>query len=124
MSITLGDNDRAIEYHQAHLAIAQAMGDRRGEGQALGNLGNVYDSLGEYRRAIQHHESNLLIARETGDRSGEGNAHWNVSLALEKIGKRSEAIVHAEEALTIYEQIESSYTEVVRMMLTEWRGQG
>jgi tetratricopeptide (TPR) repeat protein len=120
----LGDNDRAIEYHQAHLAIAQAMGDRRGEGQALGNLGNVYDSLGEYRRAIQHHESNLLIARETGDRSGEGNAHWNVSLALEKIGKRSEAIVHAEEALTIYEQIESSYTEVVRMMLTEWRGQG
>ena len=38
----LGEYRRAIEYHEQHLTIAREIGDRLGEGHALGNLGLAY----------------------------------------------------------------------------------
>ena len=35
----LGDARKAIEYHEQALAIDREVGDRRGEGADLGNLG-------------------------------------------------------------------------------------
>ena len=75
---SLGDYRRAIDHHEQSLAIAREIGDRQGEGVALGNLGICYYSLGDYPRAIDHHEQALAIAREIGDRQGEGSpsATW------------------------------------------------
>jgi tetratricopeptide (TPR) repeat protein len=109
-------------YEEA-LAIAREIGDRRGEGNALGNLGNAYADLGETGRAIQFFEQRLTIAREIGDRRGEGAALWNMSLALDQLGERTQAIHHAEQALTIYEQIEDPYAAKVREQLAAWREQ-
>ena len=103
------------------MAIAREIGDRRGEGQDLGNLGIAYGNLGEYRRAIEYYEQQLAIAREIGDRRGEGNALWNMSLALDKLGERAKAIENAEAALKIYDQIESPNAERVRKQLEGWR---
>ena len=47
---------------------AREIGDRRGKGNVLGNLGIAYYLLGEIRRAIQFLEEALLIDREIGDR--------------------------------------------------------
>ena len=66
----MGEHRRAIEYHEQALAIARNIGDRRGEGTALGNLGDAYHSLDENRRAIECQEEQLKIAREIGDRVG------------------------------------------------------
>ncbi|NJK82252.1 MAG: tetratricopeptide repeat-containing protein [Chloroflexaceae bacterium] len=38
------------------LDISRAIGDRRGEGNALGNLGSAYANLDDYPRAIKYHE--------------------------------------------------------------------
>jgi tetratricopeptide (TPR) repeat protein len=116
----LGEYRRAIEYHEQHLAMAREIGDREGEGHALGNLGNAYHRLGEYRRAIEYYEQQLAIAREIGDRFGEGNALWNMSLALDKLGQRAEAIARAQEALQILDRIESPTADQVRTQLEEW----
>jgi len=35
----LGDVRKAIEFHEQYLSIAREIGDRLGEGNALGNLG-------------------------------------------------------------------------------------
>ena len=99
------------------------IGDRRGEGNTLGNLGLAYADLGEIRRSIQFYEQRLAIAREIGDRRGEGNALWNMSLALDHLGERAQAIQHAEQALTIREQIEDPNAAKVRARLAEWREQ-
>ena len=69
---TLGDARKAIEYYEQALAIAREIGDRRGEGTALGNLGLAYAALGDARKAIEYYEQALAIAREIGDRRGEG----------------------------------------------------
>ena len=55
------------------MAIDREIGDRIGEGAALGNLGVCYDSLGDYPRAIEYHQQRLAIYREIADRQGEGS---------------------------------------------------
>ena len=103
---SLGEYHQAIEFYEQGLAIAREIGDRLGEGTALGNLGSAYCSLGEYRRAIEFYEQGLAIAREIGDRRGEGTTLWNMSLSLDKLGERAQAIANAQAALDIFEQIE------------------
>ena len=105
------------------MVIVREIGDRTGEGIALGNMGIAYADLGETRRAIQFFEQRLTLAREIGDRRGEGNALWNMSLALDQLGERAQAIKHAEQALIIREQIEDPNAAKVREQLAKWREQ-
>ena len=64
----------AIKFYEQALLIDREIGDRRGEGAALGNLGIAYATLGETRRAIKFFEQTLFIDREIGDRRGEGKS--------------------------------------------------
>ncbi len=110
-----------IEWLTVSIAAAKRLKDRRGEGNALGNLGLAYAALGEARKAIELYEQHLVIAREIGDRRGEGNALFNSSLSLNELGERAEAIARAEAALSIYEEIESPTAARVRARLADWR---
>ena len=49
---SLGEHQKAIEYHKNRLKIAMQIGDRGGEAAAYGNLGNCYQSLSDYRKSI------------------------------------------------------------------------
>ncbi len=69
----LGEPRKAIEFYEQALAISREIGDRRGEGDRLGNLGLAYSDLGEPRKAIEFYEQALKISREIGDRRGEGS---------------------------------------------------
>ena len=57
----MGEARKAIEYYDQHLEIAREIGDRRGEGNALDNLGSIYAALGEVRQAIKLMEAALKI---------------------------------------------------------------
>ena len=48
--------ERAIGFYEQHLAIEREIGDRQGEGAALGNLGIAYADLGQVERAIGFYE--------------------------------------------------------------------
>jgi G-protein signaling modulator 2 len=50
---------KAIEYYIPALKIAREIGDWRGEGNRLNNLGNAYYDLGEPREAIEYYEQGL-----------------------------------------------------------------
>jgi len=105
---------RAIEYYEQALAIQREIGDRRGEGADLGNLGLAYAALGETRRAIEYYEQQLIITREIGDRRGEGNALANMGLLVKGQGDLARARQLWEQALEIYEAIEAPAAERVR----------
>jgi CHAT domain-containing protein/Tfp pilus assembly protein PilF len=74
---------------------------RRGEGNALGNLGIVYRNLGQYERAINFYEQRLVIAREIGDRRGEGDTLGNLGVAYWSLGQYERAIDFYEQSLAI-----------------------
>jgi tetratricopeptide (TPR) repeat protein len=102
---SLGEYQRAIEYHEQYLAIAREIGDRRGEGTALGNLGLAYNDLGEYQRAIDYHEQALVISREIGDRRGEGSDLGNLGIAYKNLGEYQRAIEYYEQGLVVDREI-------------------
>ena len=97
--------ERAIGSYEQHLTIARAIGDRRGEGTALGSLGIAYANLGQVERAIGSYEQHLAIARAIGDRQGEGNALGNLGLAYANLGEVERAIGFLEQAVRIGQEI-------------------
>ncbi len=105
LALRLPANTR-IAWLDSALAAARNLGDRQGEGSALGNLGLAYNNLDEYRKAIEFHEQYLVIAREIGDRRGEGNALGNLGNAYSSLGEYRKAIEYHERALEISRAIE------------------
>jgi tetratricopeptide (TPR) repeat protein len=114
---SLGQMERAIAYSEQALDISHEIREastkaspewteaRRGEGTALGNLGNAYSALGEVARAIAHCEQALAIAREIGDRHNECSWVSNLGNAYRNLGQVERAIVHYEQALAIAREI-------------------
>ena len=60
---SLGDFQKAIEYHERYLKISKQVGDRAGEGTAYCNLGVAYHSLKDFQNAIEYLERFLKISR-------------------------------------------------------------
>ena len=94
-----------VAWLDSALTAARTIGDRRGEGNALGNLGNAWVRLGEVRKAIDYYEQALEIAREIGDRRNEGNALGNLGIAWKNLGEMHKAIDYHEQALAISREI-------------------
>jgi tetratricopeptide (TPR) repeat protein len=101
----LGDYRRAIMYDEQNLAVTSEIGDRRGEGEALSNIGVAYKNLGDYRRAIEYYEQHLAIAREIGDRKDEGHALGKLGIAYDSLGDYRRAIEYYEQMLAITREV-------------------
>jgi tetratricopeptide (TPR) repeat protein len=77
------DNNRlpaALHTWEQALAIYREIGDRSGEGNALGSLGVGYETLEEYGQAINYYQQYLEIARELGNLTEVGNALGNLGI--------------------------------------------
>jgi tetratricopeptide (TPR) repeat protein len=103
--LRLGRADEAIPRFRRSLDLFREIGDRRGEGNALGNLGIAYRQVGEPRRAIEHFERRLAIAREIGDRRGESNGLGNLGNAYLVLGETRRAIEYYEQQLATAREI-------------------
>jgi tetratricopeptide (TPR) repeat protein len=95
----------SIRTHGTALAIAKEIGDRRNEGNWLGNLGNAYSVQGQVERAIEYYEQALAIAKAIGDRRNEGADLGNLGLAYFVQGQVERAIEYYEQALAIDKEI-------------------
>lgn len=94
-----------IPWLEAQRDAAQRLGDRKQEGNALGNLGIAHRQLGDARQAIVFYEQDVAIRREIGDRRGEGNALGNLGSAHFFLGDARQAIEFYEQYLTIAREI-------------------
>ena len=94
-----------ILWLRGQLDACRELGDRRGEGNALGNLGLAYADLGRVDDAINHHQQQLAIAREIGHRRGEEAALGNLGNAHIVLGRIEEAIELHRLALIIAREI-------------------
>jgi tetratricopeptide (TPR) repeat protein len=102
---SLGQYQRAIDFHQQHLEISRKIGDRQGEANSLGNLGIAYKSLGQYQRAIDFHQQLLEISREIGYRQGEAASLGNLGNAYHSLGQYQRAIDFHQQHLDISREI-------------------
>lgn len=63
---SVGEYQKAKEYHEEALAISKEIGDKKGEGLQYGNLGIFFQSVGGSNVARKHLQSKkkLVIEKE------------------------------------------------------------
>ena len=103
---SLGDFQRAIEYHEKDLSIAKDVGNRAGEGRAYYNLGISFLSLNSLNEALAHFRLSVethntirasLISKDVwkiGYRMVSKNAYtylWQVLIMLQKTDEALDA---------------------------------
>ena len=98
---SLGNFNKAIEYHNLHLTIAKDLGDKAGEGRAYGNLGIAFNSLGDLSKALEYHTLDLSVAKDVGDKAGEGSAYCNLGNVFQSLGIFNKAVEYHNLHLTI-----------------------
>ncbi|MBC7882521.1 MAG: tetratricopeptide repeat protein, partial [Anaerolineae bacterium] len=82
----------AMEKWNQALKIYIQIGDKKGEGNAYGNLGVAYKNLGEYQKAIEYHNKALQIDIQIGSKLGEGQDYGNLGNAYYSLGEYQKAI--------------------------------
>lgn len=90
-----------VSWLEAALPALRRIGDRRGEGKALGCLGIAYGDLADMRSAIGHFENQLVVARQIGDRRMESGALGNLGTVFRRLGEVRRAISHFEMQLVV-----------------------
>src|SRR3712207_6957032 len=64
------------------------IGDRRGEGSVLGNLGNAWAALGDARKAVGFYDQHLAVARDRKS-TRLNSSHANISYAVFCLKKKT-----------------------------------
>ena len=72
------------------LKIFEEIGDKRGIGWALKEIGNVYTGTGDYEKNVEYHNRALQIFEEIGYKRGIGNLRNDSSLQYKRIGDYDE----------------------------------
>jgi NACHT domain- and WD repeat-containing protein len=95
----------AERLYQQQLLAQRALGNRSGEGTALGNLGLLAAHLGQPEEAHRYYEEALAILREVGNRRDEGTVLGNLGGLARTEGQPEEARRYYEQALTIAREV-------------------
>ena len=85
---SLGEYDKAKEYHEKALAIGIEIGNKEGEETSYANLGTLFHSLGQYVMAEGYLKKALSIRQDIGNAAYELSCYRNltlVKLSLEEI---------------------------------------
>lgn len=101
----VGQLSAAIESWQQALAIYQALGDRMGEGNAMGNLAIAYSNLGQYDQAIATYEQIVIIFAEVGDPVRQGRGLISLGNIYAVQGQINKAIDSLEESLKLMRSV-------------------
>jgi non-specific serine/threonine protein kinase len=95
------DYSRARTHYEKSLAIWRHLGDRRGIGNALNNLGIMVREQGDLSGARALSEESLAILREQGDRRGMIGPLFNLGMVAHDQGDLESAQTRSVEALAI-----------------------
>ena len=91
----------ALRHFQAALASYWQFGDRLGESQALGEIGNVYSAIGDNSQALDYYQRSLAIIRVLGDRRLEVIGLGNIGSVYHSLGDSPRALDYYQQALAI-----------------------
>lgn len=101
-----GDLDTAESIFSRNLELRRQMGDRRGEGIALSNLGQITQLRSKLDEAERHFKDALAINREVHDRQGEGANLSYLGQIAQARGDLDVAERYYQRALVIFKEVQ------------------
>jgi len=110
-----GQYDRAIEYYQKGLTIAEDVGDRNGESRVLCNIGMVFHQRGNYDLAIGHFQRSLKLSEDMGNIQNQAYSLNNIGLVYHSMKQYDRAMEYYNRSLEIAEYISSKMIEAIAL---------
>jgi CHAT domain-containing protein len=122
VQIKRSDRDQwqaALQSYQQALSIYQSLQDRRGEGQALGGIGNAYRSLRAYAEAERYLQKALVIAKDIDDPELESKALIHLGSVYRFWGPDSfdKGVDYYQQGLSIAQSIRNPQLEMRALRL-------
>jgi signal transduction histidine kinase len=102
----LSDRDSALYYGEGALALARKSTFRKGEAQALNDLGIILIDQNRFQTALEYFSLALEIRQEMGDSAGAASLYNKQGIIYQKQGNHSAALEKQLKALRIYEKLE------------------
>ncbi len=100
-----GDYAVALGYFEQSYSIACELGNSKGQGITLSNMGWLNGILGNYPSAVDYFKQSLVILRRIGERSMQVNVYINLSAAAGGLGDVSAALKSAGDALALSSEL-------------------
>ena len=88
----------SIEKYTAAIELYRNVGDHKGEGQAINNIGVVYWLLGEMPDALRFYGEALKVRQTAGDQAGEAETLNNMGMVHFSRGEMEEALQFFERS--------------------------
>jgi tetratricopeptide (TPR) repeat protein len=99
---SLGNYDRALEYHLKSLLIREGEGDKKSIASALNNLGSVYYDLRDSRHSIEFLQRAVNIKKEISDFDDLDRILINIGICYNQLGEFERGIGYLNEGLNVF----------------------
>jgi serine phosphatase RsbU (regulator of sigma subunit)/Tfp pilus assembly protein PilF len=83
---------------------AKKFGIKKTEGDALNNLGYIYQNLGDIKKAIEYHTQSLILLMEIGDKHGIAQSYNNMGTIYNEQGNVATALEYFHKSLKMQEE--------------------
>jgi CHAT domain-containing protein/tetratricopeptide (TPR) repeat protein len=103
VSVHLGFNHNALSYSSRALKSSRGAGHKRGEAEALYNIGECYYAFGDLRKAREHYQQALDLWRSLGDRRGQAQTLLSLGYTHADWSESPTARKHYEEARSLWQ---------------------
>jgi tetratricopeptide (TPR) repeat protein len=105
-----GDYDKALEYYDRSLKLAEGFGDRFSVSTSLHQIGMIHQARGDYDKALEYYDRALKLAEEFGDRPGTAYSLGEVGNTHYLRGEYEKALTNYNEVLKISEELGDRYS--------------
>jgi CHAT domain-containing protein/tetratricopeptide (TPR) repeat protein len=100
-----GDYAQALRISQLAVRIAERIGDRVGLGNALNNLGGVYNRQNRTAQALECIQKSLVIFEDAGDKKGKAHSLHNIGHTYHNQRRFDLAVECYEKSLALSEEV-------------------
>ena len=101
---SLGKTKDALANFQEALQVRREIGDKRGLGDTLIDLGDFYDDRGDHDQALKMYKEALQLQRDLGNESLQAICLNNIGTAYSEKGQYEDALTYYQQALQLREK--------------------
>jgi tetratricopeptide (TPR) repeat protein len=102
---------QAIECYEKSLQMVMELGNKKGAGPLLSNLGAIFYDQGNFPKALEYYSRSLKIREEVGDTAGTALCLNNIAAVYKDLGDLEKALEYFTKCLQLRENLpdRSSY---------------
>ena len=104
VQVLLGDNKNALTNFQQALEMRREIGDKRGLGDTLIDMGNFYDERGDHDQALKMYKEALQVQRDLGDERLQANCLVDIGAVYFEKAQFEDARTYYQQAMQLQEK--------------------